>query len=593
MNAVYSFQSTAFRIGIMVLLVLCFLLLSLTKPVFAQSDESLQLLPDNITSTSPVYTDLIVHNLLHTFSCIGTGTSPTGQPCLTYKIITDAQGTIKSIPMLSTANLSGGALGISANLIAALFENRPVSTAQYLASLDKDFGMVKDAKAQVAGSGNSVLEPLITLWRASRNISYVIMIIVLMIIGLMVMFRNKINPQTVISAQAALPGIVIGLILITFSYFLAAFVTDMSFVGTNIVGYYFSMARGDNTPQNLIEDLSADNVITIFGKFDVFERSKIVDGLESIWPGLSGWATFGLRTIAAMTVGSIGSQVSSIGNAIPIYGPLVTGVISLISFAAGAITPVTSISFFAYLVVSGMLIYAMFTLLYRLIKVYLTIIFLVITAPFHFLIASLPGRQEIATGWIFNLLGHVLVFPAIIAVFYFAVFITGQSVKNLKASDTNNYYSSVIKPVYAATNPQNRVFNNNSLPLLGGMNLELIQMLLALVALVASPAIPDLIIKAVGKAGQAGQVIGQEFTGAIGKSQGYLKQMQGGLGQNLEQSGKGLFGSHTRWIDETGTARTSMQSQGLFSYGKNYFFPPKSGTGGTGTAGTNVGQRNP
>ena len=145
-------------------------------------------------------------------------------------------------------------------MIGMLYQNPPVRTADYLASISGNFGMVREASAQVVGSGAAVLHPILALWQVSRNISYVIMIVIFLIIGMMIIFRNKINPQTVITAQAALPGLVIGLIMITFSYFLAGLISDMAFVGTNVVGYYFSAVRGDtNPPQNLVQDISKKN----------------------------------------------------------------------------------------------------------------------------------------------------------------------------------------------------------------------------------------------------------------------------------------------------------------------------------------------
>src|SRR3989344_250750 len=64
-----------------------------------------------VPPTSPIYTDLLVHNMFHTFSCLAVGQSIIGQPCLTYQITKNAQGAIQGIPVLSSANLAGGTLG--------------------------------------------------------------------------------------------------------------------------------------------------------------------------------------------------------------------------------------------------------------------------------------------------------------------------------------------------------------------------------------------------------------------------------------------------------------------------------------------------
>ena len=197
-----------------VVLTFTFLLLTLPISVHAQASTPSDIpIPSTVSPTSPIYTDLLVSNMFHTFSCLMVGSSMISQPCLTYQ---------SGIPVLSKVNLQGGVLGSTTSVIAMLYLNPPVRTADYLASVGQGMGIVKEAKAQVGGSGSGVLSPILKLWEVSRNISYVFMIIVFVVIGLMVMFRNKINPQTVITAQAALPGLVIGLIMITFSYFLAA-----------------------------------------------------------------------------------------------------------------------------------------------------------------------------------------------------------------------------------------------------------------------------------------------------------------------------------------------------------------------------------
>src|SRR3989344_4417049 len=112
----------------------------------------------------------------------------------------------------------------------------PTSATLYLANLGESIGLSpKSALAQnVAGSGAGIIQPVIQLWQVIRNLAYLAFILVFLSVGFMIMFRSKINPQTVISVQAALPGLVIGLILITFSYFIAALIIDLAFVGVQL-----------------------------------------------------------------------------------------------------------------------------------------------------------------------------------------------------------------------------------------------------------------------------------------------------------------------------------------------------------------------
>ena len=126
------------------------------------------------------------------------------------------------------AYLRNSAVGMTCNLIAAMYANPPASTAYYAYDLLQNAGFAPKAYAQ--GIGFSGLSPILPLWKAFRNISYMILVIVLIAIGFMIMFRMKIDPQTVISVQNALPKIVVTLILITFSYAIAGLLIDLMYL---------------------------------------------------------------------------------------------------------------------------------------------------------------------------------------------------------------------------------------------------------------------------------------------------------------------------------------------------------------------------
>src|SRR3989338_2336972 len=170
--------------------------------------------------------------------------------CLEYRMYKDAQGMIRSTPYLSNVNTSNGVLGVTLSMIGEVISTPPIRSSEFIANFGEQLG-IKSAHAQVGGSGSGVLAPIFKLWEVSRNIAYLAMIIIFIIVGLMVMFRQKLNPQTVVSIQMALPGLVIGLVMITFSYFLASLISDIAFVGTNVVGYYFSLAQDGGTPTQL------------------------------------------------------------------------------------------------------------------------------------------------------------------------------------------------------------------------------------------------------------------------------------------------------------------------------------------------------
>ncbi|MBI2196143.1 hypothetical protein HYU45_00880 [Candidatus Daviesbacteria bacterium] len=496
-------------------------------------------IPSSVSPTSPLYTDLLVNNLFHSFSCLAIGQSVIGQPCLTYQVTKNAQGAIQSIPVLSSINTSGGTLGAVTSVIGMLYTNPPVRTADYLASVGTDLGIVKQVHAQgVGGSGAAVLNPILKLWQVSRNISYVILIIIFLIIGLMVMFRNKINPQTVITAQTALPGLVIGLVMITFSYFFAGLISDSAFIGTNLVGYYFSAAQKQSTPQNVVESMQNQNVLSIFSPFiGIVNKENAADLISSIWTSLNQDTRNFLTGISAFLVGQMTSPVGSL------FGPVGQMVVGFGTSTVTLANPTGIVGVLLWIMATLILLYSMFKLLLRLINNYLTIIFLTFTAPFQLLIAALPGRQGMATNWILNMLANILAFPAVLAVLYFVAYLMGPVFMNLhcttpcpfKITQVNQINSNDLVPNAYAEGAS--IVDSQTFPLFGGMNLDFMRLLLAFGALIALPSIPDVLGRAIGKMGETGQLIGQEIGGSVGQGRGYFGQASRAPGALAQQVG--------------------------------------------------------
>lgn len=536
-------------------------------------------LPPTVSPTSPLYTDLMINNMFHTFSCLMVGQSMIGQPCLTYRLTQNAQGMIQGVPVLSQTDLSGGTLGAIASLVGTMYANPPVRSTDYLASVSRGLGLAKEAQAQgVGGAGEAVLNPILALWQVSRNVAYIILIIIFLIIGLMVMFRNKINPQTVVTAQAALPGLVIGLIMITFSYFFAGLISDMAFVGTNFVGFYFSSVRGQaDKPQDLVKDISSENILSIFGKFTSIVRRE--DG-EQIGQVIFDQMGPDAQTAVRWVVFTLTSQflMPLAGVIPPPAGLIAAPIVSLVGGAA----VVTGLPFFLGIFLAFAaalaLVWQMLKLLLRLLTAYLTIIFLTISAPFQFLMAALPGRQGAATGWIRNMLANVLIFPAVLAIFYFVVFLLGPKFVDecnqksngkciFQVSQVEQNDSSLVPAAYATS--QINVVDTNTFPLFGGVDLKFMQILLAFGALMALPTIPDLITRSIGKGGQAGQAIGQEIMGGFGQGRGYVQKAGGaaiGYGQATKTSLLGEQGM--LYNPKTGEYYAGYSKAGFFNYKK-------------------------
>lgn len=479
---------------------------------------------------SPHTASLAIYNFSHAMSCILIGQSPIA-PCLEYKFIKNAQGMVQSVPYLNSTNTSNGVLGMSLSMIGEVISTPPIRSSEFIANLGEQIG-VKSAHAQVGGSGSGVLSPIFNLWLVSRNISYLFMIVIFIVVGFMVMFRQRLNPQTVVSIQMALPSLVIGLVAITFSYFLASLISDVAFVGTNVVGYYFSLADPSITKPTQLPLINKktnkeDNALSIFSRYtNILNQGLLYGAVDSVWDDLAdprhlwegGPAIDAQSTLRAFSALIITQFFLPIGS---LFGGWTTFWTATGTIGTGLLAPVFTVSWSLSFITLIILVYSMFRLLLRLIQSFLHIIFLTIAAPFYFLAVSLPGRQSLLPNWFFNMLCNVLAFPAVFAVFYFVAFILGRS----------------DDPLFIV-NGTATISGSSTFPLLGGMKLDFLRALLAFGALVAAPSIPDIICRTVGRPGQLGALAAGAVGGAIAAGQRYQGQIAGTPGYAAQNIGR-------------------------------------------------------
>ena len=353
----------------------------------------------------------------------------------------------------------GGALGGLGTVLVALYTNPPTSTGEYLASVGEGLG-IKNAYAQNIGSGGSsgdaVIKPVLKLWQISRNLSYLAFILVFIAIGFMIMLRAKISPQAVITAQAALPGLVIGLILVTFSYFISALLIDLAFIGMNLVVFLFTQPGIQNAVSNPREIGANLNVFSLFSGFVLngVHFTNLVGPIRDTFSGI-------------IPVFSSNNPISWLG------GTLIGGTIGIL------------VMFIVLIAVLAQ----MFVLLWKLVSCYIAIFVTVIAGPLIIMSSSLPGRGDKMGLWWKTLLGNALVFPAVFAVFLLAGVILGNS------------------------NPADF---STTLPLFAGLPVDILRTIIAYGLVLGTPAVPDMVKKAIGVPDLAGipQEAGAAFRGA-------------------------------------------------------------------------------
>ena len=260
----------------------------------------------------------------------------------------------------NTTWVPGGILGLTNKSIAALY-NIPISGTEYLAYVKDNFL----GKPTYAATGSEGLSPLIPLWKAFRNVTYVLFSVIFVVIGIMIMLRVKISPQAVITIQSAIPKLITSLVLVTFSYAIVGLLIDFSYI---IEGLGISII------------LKATN--------DSFSPLQVLNN-----PSVMSRA-FGIAPILGVI-----SLLSGIAAALVLFtggAGLLLGGIALIILT---------------LVVLGMIVLNVIKFFIGIIKCWITIILKTIIAPLEIALGAIPNMKMGFGSWFLDIFANVMVFP--------------------------------------------------------------------------------------------------------------------------------------------------------------------------------------
>lgn len=341
--------------------------------------------------------------------------------------------------------LRTGAVDKIGETIAGIYAVPPASGVYYASTIFERLSPVKPAYAQEVGTGFRVLGPFLAFWKAVRNMVYILFALGAVILGVMIMFRTKVSPQAVMTVQAALPRLVVGLIMVTFSYAIVGFLIDLTYVG---IGAFMWALNGAG-----LKAYDAEAYFKTYANAGFQETVGTVFGR-----GLSsGWDIF---------TGTISADWASIGVG--------AGLAGILGAAALSITGVTgAVGAGLILVLLGLVVTIIFFLiriLFALARAYLMLLIYLILGPLFILWATLSG-SGIWSGWLKGVLANLLVFPAV----GFVIFFAGVLIQQLM-----NVGSDIWSPPYL------------------GRHGVLIQGIIGFGSIILIPQIPDIINQLLG-----------------------------------------------------------------------------------------------
>lgn len=290
-------------------------------------------------------------------------------------------GGCKKDPTTGNIIPSPGLLGIQGKVVATLLREQP-SSREYIADILDSVGVPTITRAYAQGTGYTAMSPFLPIWKVFRNLAYSIYIIMFVVVGVMIMLRTKVNAQTVITIQAALPNLLITLILITFSYAIVGFMIDLMYFLIYFVVYLVNSAGVISSPTKAIDRLLSYSAWSV-----IFEgRNSIVSA-------------------AGLAIGEILSGLGT--GALEVAGTL----LSIVSFPT--------------LIVAIALAIAMLKLMFALIKSYVMLIVQTITAPVQILFNAMPGSKAFS-GWLKKTASYLIAFPVAAAMFILAAVFVGD-----------------------------------------------------------------------------------------------------------------------------------------------------------------------
>ena len=324
------------------------------------------------------------------------------------------------------------------------------------------------------------------IWQKTRNIAYMAYVVVVIVIGFMIMFRNKIGGQTMVTVGNSIPQLVLGLFLVTFSFAIVGLFLDFGRVGIGVVHSFFD----DKSHQELqitdywgmadqatkaVNTSSSNNGIQSIDDDFKSNINSVNDGIKNALEGK--WSILGISIgslVAKLTTGMINmimlpvvgvlSAASLItGKSAGLEGQIVKVVTSggvsvllhtlseavedvgfpmvgsIFQFLFEAMNIPVMVFFIKNLLILLIVLFATIRVYATLLITYIKIFANVILAPIQILIGSFPGNSYAITNWFKSVISNVLVFVGIYLVINLAGYL-GESLESGNVTANLDFY---------------------------------------------------------------------------------------------------------------------------------------------------------
>jgi hypothetical protein len=470
-----------------------------SAPAYQNSENGDNYMYDNTYSNVPVnhhyFTQEELYDVLSAVMCQLVGIDPTDpkQPCLAINPTNGKMGFAPTAPQQfgeaqSTQPEIGGAIGTLTNYITVLYVP-VVNTGQYVQYLSANFGIVKPSYAAANtncntnqfGYGICGLSPIIALWADIRDLSYALLTVLFIAIGIGVMLRFRVDPRTVMTLQNQIPRVIIAIVLITFSFAISGAMIDLMWTAT-YAGVNFISSAAPNSqialcppgpkPMNqVLETRLIDDPISFV---NTIFRSNCSGTFDNGFLGLADDVSASLGDLVQTIIHDLlfndnnNTCHPSWWDLIPVVAVINAGECALQNGAINIIYWLIEIV--VKLVIIICLLVALFRLWFQLIKCYVIFLIFVMMGPIWIVLGLIPGRPMGFEKWLRIIFSNLAVFPLVAFILVIARVLV-DVVPNGPESPTTTFIP----------------------PLIGNANISTFSALMAFGAIMIAPTIPDLI----------------------------------------------------------------------------------------------------
>lgn len=419
-----------------------FLLIGILSPSVAAAQQNIPVgvnpynLPDaepDVPANQHTRVQSLVIDLMSATFCILVGIDPVDKNKACIDVNPQTGKLTYSKPVLDEHGRPqlGGLMGTSTGLVGMLY-TPTINTKEYVNYYAQNFGIVKPAYAQNQnGYGVNGLAPLLSLWTSIRNMAYFLLMVAFVIIGLGIMLRVKIDPRTIMTLQNQIPRIIICILLVTFSYGIAAVMIDTMWLTTYIGINVITTAGGtDNTTTNPTipgnaslqnnDPNQADGTLSQRATANLLQTpmsyvNQVFRTYDS--PGSTN-VDSGIGHIADEVSYSLGSMLKELFDASGITDVTCDGLGAIVTLGIGCLWSqlISGIikwvaTFFFWIVIIFIVLRTLFSVWFTLLKAYTYIVLYTIGAPFFIVMGLLPGRPLGFEKWMRSMLANLAVFP--------------------------------------------------------------------------------------------------------------------------------------------------------------------------------------